>query len=139
MDHYYDDVRLNSVSYRDPASQSSRRDFLKPVRRPEVETDDVRLDRKTNQLFQEWNRIEKKAEELRYFMLCLLIVFYLFSMCLLCIFYLSSMCLLFVFYLSVCLCTCLSICLPISIFSSFYLPIYLFSTCLLQNCLSCFL
>jgi spore cortex formation protein SpoVR/YcgB (stage V sporulation) len=53
----------NSASRRDRSLSQSDREFPKFLRKPE--TDDLRLDRKTKQLFEEWQRIERRAEELR--------------------------------------------------------------------------
>ena len=58
MDPY--NFRRNSVSYRDQSRRNSP-----DLRQTEVGSEDSRLDRKTRQLLQEWQKIEKKAEELR--------------------------------------------------------------------------
>ena len=58
MDPY--NFRRNSVSYRDQSRRNSP-----DLQQTEVGSEDSRLDRKTRQLLQEWQKIEKKAEELR--------------------------------------------------------------------------
>ena len=68
MESYFRNGATNSDGrrVRDRSLSRSEREFPKFLQKTaDTETDDLRLDRKTKQLFGEWQRIERRAEELR--------------------------------------------------------------------------
>jgi hypothetical protein len=55
---------MDSYSRERVSSSKSERDYSRILRRSD-ESDDLKIDRKTRQLFDEWAMIEQRAEELR--------------------------------------------------------------------------
>ena len=59
--------KMDSYSRDRVSSSRSEREYSRSFRRNEGggDSEDIKIDRKTKQLFEEWSKIERRAEELR--------------------------------------------------------------------------